>query len=70
MNPNPIHPRRPLRSGDFSIRTRGAWIATLLAEEDAWRMFLIECQGGGHVELLRGVAVVAFLKPALGGLPS
>jgi hypothetical protein len=68
MNPNPIRPRRHLRSGDFSIRTRGAWAATMLDEEDAWRLFLIECQGGGHVELLRGVSVVAWLKPALGGI--
>jgi len=68
MNPNPIKAPKPLSSGDFSIRRRGSFVGSGLTEEEAWKTFLFECRGGGHVEMLRGAVVVAWLRG--GVLPS
>jgi hypothetical protein len=68
MNPNPIKIPKPLSSGDFSIRSRGSFVGAGLTEEFAWRLFLDECRGGGHVELIRGAKPVAWLKGVV--LPS
>jgi hypothetical protein len=70
VNPNPIKPRRPLRSGDFSIRSRGTYVGVGLGEEEAWKSFLFECRGGGNVELLREDKPVAWLRGMGGILPS
>lgn len=70
MNPNPIKPRSVRPDGDFSVRSRGSFVGAGLNEEFAWRMFLDECRGGGHVELIRGDKPVAWLRGIGGILPS
>lgn len=56
--------------GDFDIILDGLLLHARLLEQDAWAVFLSECRGRGHVQMLRFGRPVAQMFPKSTEVPS